>query len=112
LVLVLVPKVEDDGGSHPRMMAWVGSIVHPDKPAVNGVVRGFNHPCGTYVALDAAPNGSCAQVRVILVWHSDIKGWLPARAVDQAMGDQMFTSICNLRTYLTNQSGAGKGGGR
>lgn len=88
--------------AHTVISAWGASVTHKDRPEARGVVRGHNYPCGTRVMVPAggSEEESGGAVHVTLLWQSDIKGWVPARAVDQAMGQQMLMTITGLRAYL------------
>jgi hypothetical protein len=88
------------------IVAWGASVTHKDRPEVKGVVRGHNHPCGTLAApaTNNKEEHGESGVRLTLLWQSDIKGWVPARAVDQAMGQQMLMTIAGLRAYLAKRA--------
>jgi hypothetical protein len=74
---------------------WSGTVDKQLKySATKGRVLGGNFPCGMRAKREGA------DLKMEMVWHSEVRGWLPVSVVAKAMPGTMSTTIRNLRAFL------------
>lgn len=72
------------------------SVVHPSMPPVKHIVRGENGP--TAFAFRPAAHNSCDFQWLLNI---NLKGWLPQKVIDHALGTGMLDYVKHLRLHAS-----------
>ena len=91
---------------HGVMLGFGSSVTLGERPAVSGAVRGVNHPGCGWRFTPVWPDGQSGDpdeapsTALTYVIHTDLKGWLPAWAINSSMTSTFHQLVTSATSYM------------